>query len=142
MKKVLLCLILVLCIVLSLNFLPPKREEYFDIEADDISLVAGYDEGNVIAGLDFVDYYECDEKDKITMFRIYLKDAGNVKVDGHDVSSISESCAYFEGEMYESNGSVCLIQKDVGGKVNYVLFYGDILSDNTDETDRIEVYIK
>ena len=142
MKKVLLCLILALCIVLSLNFLPPKREEYYNIEADGVSLVAGYDERDVISNLDFVDCFEYDEKDKITMFRIYLRDAGNVKIDGHEVKSISESCAYFEGEMYESNGSVCLIQKDVGGKVNYVLFYGDILSDNTDETDRIEVYIK
>lgn len=142
MKKLLLCLILVVCIVLSLNFLPPKREEYYNIEAGGTSLVAGYDSRDDIAGLDFVDYFECDEKDKITMFRIYLKDAGSIAVDGYNVDSISQSCAYFEGEMYDSNGSVCLIQKDVGGRVNYVMFYGNILSDNTDETDRIEVYIK
>ena len=43
MKKLLLCLILVVCIVLSLNFLPPKREEYYNIEAGGTSLVAGYD---------------------------------------------------------------------------------------------------
>ena len=110
--------------------------------AADENLLVGYDSRDDIAGLDFVDYFECDEKDKITMFRIYLKDAGSIAIDGYSVDSISQSCAYFEGEMYDSNGSVCLIQKDVGGRVNYVMFYGNILSDNTDETDHIEVYIK
>ena len=62
MKKLLLCLILVVCIALSLNFLPPKREEYYNVEAGGTSLVAGYDSRDDIAGLDFVDYFECDEK--------------------------------------------------------------------------------
>lgn len=139
MKKVLICLILAICIVLSLNFLPPKKEEYYNIQVDGVTLAAGYDEA---ADYDFIDYYEADDKGRFAMFRIYLDDTAGVLIDGHDISSISESCAYFEGELFESNGSVCLIQKDVGGKVNYVMFYGDILSDNTDETDRIEVNIE
>lgn len=139
MKKVLLCLILVLCIVLGLNFLPPKREEYFNVEADSISLVAGYDEAYPY---EFLDYYETDDKGIFSMFVIYLKDVNNISIDNHDIKSISESCSFFEGEMFEANGSVCVIQKDVGGRVNYVKFYGDILADNTDETDRIEVYIE
>ena len=58
------------------------------------------------------------------------------------LDNLENVCSTFNGELKENNTKACLIQKDVKGKVNYVLLVNDILDDDINKIDRVEVYYK
>lgn len=124
-----------------------RQDDLYTLNINGIDVTVGYDDSSKIN--DYIDSYTSliDDKgneylDKIV---VYPNDYNlAISVDGIALtSSISESCTLLNGEYSDSkNGEVCLLAKRVKKHDNYVLLYGDILSDNLDKLDRVEVYYK
>lgn len=141
MKKILiifLCLILVGCGNI-------KKEDLYLLNINGNEITVGYDDSSLVN--DYVDEYTTmisDDKEVLDKMVVYVKDVdGYISIDNNVLgSSISETCSLLNGELTNNNGNVCLISKRVNKHDNYILIYGDILSDNLDEIDRIEVYFK
>lgn len=121
-----------------------RQEDLYTLNVDGVDITVGYDDVSVINdSIDsFTSYLDKDENDILNKIVVYLNDTnGNISLDGTTItSSISETCSLLNGELENKNGYVCLISKRVKKHDNYVLIYGDILSDDLDKTDRIEVY--
>ena len=139
MKKFLIIVFLFISILLSLNFLPPKKEDFFKLTFNDREISVGYDEYLNISG---IDHYAYDEKGKLSELVIYLNDVQEVYLNDVPLNNIEDVCTSFNGELKQNNTKACLIQKDVKGKVNYVLLVNDILDDDINKIDRVEVYYK
>lgn len=139
MKKFLIIVFLCISILLSLNFLPPKKEDFFKLTFNDREISVGYDEYLNISG---IDHYAYDEKGKLSELVIYLNDVQEVYLNDVPLNNIEDVCTSFNGELKQNNTKACLIQKDVKGKVNYVILVNNILADDEDKIDRVEVYYK
>ena len=48
----------------------------------------------------------------------------------------------FEGEYISRNGYACAFGKNVHGKKNVVVLYGDILAMDQDELSHMEIYVE
>ena len=57
-------------------------------------------------------------------------------------SSVKENCEMFEGEYISRNGYACAFGKNVHGKKNVVVLYGDILAMDQDELSHMEIYVE
>lgn len=139
MKKILIIIFLLISVFLSLNFLPPKKEDYYKLSFSDREISVGYDEYLNYTG---ISHYAYDEKGKLSELVIYLDDVGMLYLDDVLLDNLENVCSTFNGELKENNTKACLIQKDVKGKVNYVLLVNDILDDDINKIDRVEVYYK
>lgn len=139
MKKILIIIFLLISVFLSLNFLPPKKEDFYKLSFSDREISVGYDEYLNYTG---ISHYAYDEKGKLSELVIYLDDVGMLYLDDVLLDNLENVCSTFNGELKENNTKACLIQKDVKGKVNYVLLVNDILDDNINKIDRVEVYYK
>ena len=139
MKKILIIIFLLISVFLSLNFLPPKKEDFYKLSFSDREISVGYDEYLNYTG---ISHYAYDEKGKLSELVIYLDDVGMIYLDVVLVDNLENVCSTFNGELKENNTKACLIQKDVKGKVNYVLLVNDILDDDINKIDRVEVYYK
>ena len=139
MKKILIILFLLISVFLSLNFLPPKKEDFYKLSFSDREISVGYDEYLNYTG---ISHYAYDEKGKLSELVIYLDDVGMIYLDDVLLDNLENVCSTFNGELKENNTKACLIQKDVKGKVNYVLLVNDILDDDINKIDRVEVYYK
>ena len=139
MKKILIIIFLLISVFLSLNFLPPKKEDFYKLSFSDREISVGYDEYLNYTGLS---HYAYDEKGKLSELVIYLDDVGMIYLDDVLLDNLENVCSTFNGELKENNTKACLIQKDVKGKVNYVLLVNDILDDDINKIDRVEVYYK
>lgn len=139
MKKFLIIVFLCISILLSLNFLPPKKEDFFKLTFNDREISVGYDEYLNISG---IDHYAYDEKGKLSELVIYLNDLQEAYLNDVPLNNIEDVCTSFNGELKQNNTKACLIQKDVKGKVNYVILVNNILADDEDKIDRVEVYYK
>lgn len=139
MKKFLIIVFLFISILLSLNFLPPKKEDFFKLTFNDREISVGYDEYLNISG---IDHYAYDEKGKLSELVIYLNDLQEAYLNDAPLNNIEDVCTSFNGELKQNNTKACLIQKDVKGKVNYVILVNNILADDEDKIDRVEVYYK
>lgn len=139
MKKILIIIFLLISVFLSLNFLPPKKEDFYKLSFSDREISVGYDEYLNYTG---ISHYAYDEKGKLSEFVIYLDDVGMIYLDDVLLDNLENVCSTFNGELKENNTKACLIQKDVKGKVNYVLLVNDILDDDINKIDRVEVYYK
>ncbi len=119
-----------------------KRTDFYVLNIGEDSIVVGYDDETFIK--DYLDEYEINEEGYIDKIVLYLKDVDeDISIDDHLLNKgIEETCGDLEGEYSEKNGHVCLISKRVNRHDNYVLLYGDILSDDLDKIDRVEVYYK
>ena len=73
---------------------------------------------------------------------IYLNDLQEAYLNDVPLNNIEDVCTSFNGELKQNNTKACLIQKDVKGKVNYVILVNNILADDEDKIDRVEVYYK
>ena len=139
MKKILIIIFLLISVFLSLNFLPPKKEDFYKLSFSDREISVGYDEYLNYTG---ISHYAYDEKGKLSELVVYLDDVGMLYLDDVLLDNLENVCSTFNGELKENNTKACLIQKDVKGKVNYVLLVNDILDDNINKIDRVEVYYK
>ena len=139
MKKILIIIFLLISVFLSLNFLPPKKEDFYKLSFSDREISVGYDEYLNYTG---ISHYAYDEKGKLSELVIYLDDVGMIYLDDVLLDNLENVCSTFNGELKENNTKACLIQKDVKGKVNYVLLVNDILDDDINKIDRVEVYYK
>lgn len=139
MKKFLIIVFLCISILLSLNFLPPKKEDFFKLTFNDREISVGYDEYLNISG---IDHYAYDEKGKLSELVIYLNDLQEAYLNDVPLNNIEDVCTSFNGELKQNNTKACLIQRDVKGKVNYVILVNNILADDEDKIDRVEVYYK
>lgn len=139
MKKFLIIVFLCISILLSLNFLPPKKEDFFKLTFNDREISVGYDEYLNISG---IDHYAYDEKGKLSELVIYLNDVQEAYLNDVPLNNIEDVCTSFNGELKQNNTKACLIQRDVKGKVNYVILVNNILADDEDKIDRVEVYYK
>lgn len=139
MKKILIIIFLLISVFLSLNFLPPKKEDFYKLSFSDREISVGYDEYLNYTG---ISHYAYDEKGKLSELVIYLDDVGMLYLDDVLLDNLENVCSTFNGELKENNTKACLIQKDVKGKVNYVLLVNDILDDDINKIDRVEVYYK
>ena len=139
MKKILIIIFLLISVFLYLNFLPPKKEDFYKLSFSDREISVGYDEYLNYTG---ISHYAYDEKGKLSELVIYLDDVGMIYLDDVLLDNLENVCSTFNGELKENNTKACLIQKDVKGKVNYVLLVNDILDDDINKIDRVEVYYK
>ena len=139
MKKILIIIFLLISVFLSLNFLPPKKEDFYKLSFSDREISVGYDEYLNYTG---ISHYAYDEKGKLSELVIYLDDVGMIYLDDVLLDNLENVCSTFNGELKENNTKACLIQKDGKGKVNYVLLVNDILDDDINKIDRVEVYSK
>lgn len=139
-------LIIAICLILT-GCGKVNKEDLYTVNIEGIDISVGYDDSSVLANT--ISEYETitdkDEKEILDKIVVYIKDLNSptITIDGLSItSSISETCELFNGELTNKNGYVCLISKRVKKHDNYILIYGDILSDNVDEVDRVEVYYK
>lgn len=139
MKKILIVVFLFISVLLSLKFLPPKKEEFYKLTVNDSDIYVGYDEYLNYSG---INHYAYDEKGKLSELVVYLSDVNNISLDDNPLDNIEDICTKFNGELKYNNTKACLIQKDVYGKVNYVILVNDILDDDINKIDRVEVYYK
>ena len=136
MKKFLIIVFLFISILLSLNFLPPKKEDFFKLTFNDREISVGYDEYLNISG---IDHYAYDEKGKLSELVIYLNDLQEAYLNDVPLNNIEDVCTSFNGELKQNNTKACLIQKDVKGKVNYVILVNNILADDEDAHEAMVV---
>ncbi len=134
-------ILIVLLVILS-SCQRVKRTDFYVLNIGEDSIVVGYDDETFIK--DYLDEYEINEEGYIDKIVLYLKDVDeDISIDDYLLNKgIEETCGDLEGEYLEKNGHVCLISKRVNRHDNYVLLYGDILSDDLDKIDRVEVYYK
>lgn len=144
MKKILILLIA----LLLLCGCAAKKEDYYNLNYDGALIVVGYDSVDMINGLDYIDSYTTyindKEEEKLESIVIYPKDRpAIISIDDTMLNdSIESNCELLNGEMINNNGKACVIHKTVDDKENYIIMYGDILSDDIDELDRLEIYYK
>ena len=134
--------IVTLLLVLILLFgCAAKKEEFYSLKFNGQELVVGFDE-TVDETLP-IEYGMTELKKKTVLGKVvlYLNDVdGHVYLNDYELNSIKDTCSAFSGEYIEKNGHACVIGKRIKKHDNYVVLYGDILSDNIDKVDRIEVY--
>ena len=140
MKKIVVLLLLILLSGCLFN-------KYYAVTFDDVTITVGKDDTSVLN--DKVDSYEASSDSKgneyLSKIVVYLDDLDNkeVKIDNYIISKgIKDSCSDLNGEYIENNGEACLITKTIRGKANSITLYGDLLSDDIDEVNRIEVAYK
>ena len=137
----------VILLVMLLCGCSAKREDFYSLSFDGHDISVGYDGVDLIRDLKTVDAYGSYLNDKdeeiLNKLVVYTDDLDDpeVTVDGYKlVKGIKETCKDLDGELIENNGFACLIGKEVKGRENYIIIYGDILDDDINRIDRIEVY--
>ena len=89
---------------------------------------------------------QCDSTDAIiSKLTIYLcdNDIEDYYLDGDKLEkSIASSCEIVDGKLLKQNGVACLLEKNVHGKKDTVVLYGDILNIDQDILDHLEIYVK
>lgn len=142
MKKIILFILLVLTLTGCV-----KKEDYYNLTFEDTKVAVGYDYKDIITDSLHINSYttELDKKENevINYLELYVKDLNNKKILLDDIelkNSIKENCSDLNGELISNNGNSCVLHKSVKHRENVVVLYGNILSDNPDELDRIEVY--
>ena len=133
----LLCILLVSC--------KAKREDYYRLSFDGMDIAVGYDGTEVLGDPYDIDSYETftDDKDNVRLksLVVYLYDVySDVWIDDYKLTrGIKDTCKDLKGDFIDKNGHACFIGKEVNGRENYIILYGDILSDDLDRIDRIEI---
>ena len=78
---------------------------------------------------------------KLTLYLSQLTDH-TFKIDGTELDkSVKTNCEIFNGEYIVRNGYACAIGKDVHGKKNVIVLYGDIYALDQDELNHLEIYV-
>ena len=139
MKKLLIILIAILLVGCA-----TKREEYYVLSFDDKSIAVGYDNVEVLEGINidsYSTYLNKKEEEIINKVVIYVDDIGSlIYLDDYPLNKgIKETCGDLKGEFINNNGYACVLEKDVDKGHDYIVIYGDILDDDINRIDRIEV---
>ena len=78
---------------------------------------------------------------KLVLYFSQLSDHA-FKIDGIDLEkSVKTNCEVFNGEYIVRNGYACVIGKNVHGKKNVIILYGDIYAMDQDELNHMEIYV-
>lgn len=145
MKKILVLLI----IALLLTGCKAKKEDYYNLTFEKITVAVGYDNTDIISNIDSIDSYDYELNDKeekiLNHLTIYVDDLSDksVTIDDYPLNKgIVDTCTDLNGEIVENKGNACVLHKIVDDKYNVILLTGDILSKDIDKIDRIEVSYK
>ena len=139
MKKLLIIFIAILLVGCA-----TKREEYYVLSFDDKSIAVGYDNVEVLEGINvdsYSTYLNKKEEEIINKIVIYVDDIGSlIYLDDYPLNKgIKETCGNLKGELINNNGYACVLEKEVDKGHDYIVIYGDILDDDINRIDRIEV---
>lgn len=142
-KKILIITIL----LLALTACKPKKEEFYNLTFEETTVAIGYDTKDVINNLhvnSFNTHFDSKDNEILDEIEIYIRDLSNntVLIDDYNITSITGTCNALGGEIVSNNGNACVLHKTVDYKINTVILYGDILSDNSNKVDRIVVSYK
>lgn len=145
MKKIIVVLI-TLSILVACS---PKKEEYYNITFEDTTVAVGFDETSILNDSLHINSskYHLDKKEReiVDYIEFYVKDLSdiNIFIDEYKLrTSIKDTCSDLNGELINNKGNACVLHKRVGEGEDIIVMYGDILSDNIDEINRIEVMYK
>lgn len=142
--------LLVLFIVLLLAGCSPKKEDFYNLTFDGITIAVGYDNTDLIKENNVVDdySYELNKKEEeiinhLVLYRRDLNNPNSLMIDNYSLSKgIIETCNDLNGELKSNNGNYCLLHKTVDNKENIIVLTGNILNNDIDDIDRIEVFYK
>ena len=145
MKKILV----LLTIFFLLTSCKAKKEDYYNLTFEGITVAVGYDNTEVISNINSIDTfdYELNKKEEqiLNHLVIYVDDLNDksVLIDDYSLNKgIIDTCTDLNGEIVENKGNTCVLHKVVDDRNNIILLSGDILSNNIDKIDRIEVNYK
>ena len=143
MKKIVL-IILLLFMMLGCS---PKKEEYYNLTFENTTLAIGYDTVDVLDGLhvnSYTTHLNKKEEKIVDYIEIYLRDLSSqdVYLNDYKLTSVKNTCSDLNGELVSNNGNTCVLHNYLKDTENIVILYGNILSNNNDEIDRIEVSYK
>lgn len=126
--------ILVILCLLMLTSCGVNKNNLFKLTINDEDIYVGYSKIDDI-NTSF-DEIEVDDKGIITSLTIYPKDYDStISINNVDIdNSISVNSLMYKG--YDSNGA-CVVEKNVSGRVNRIVFYNNILNDDLDALDHI-----
>ena len=143
MKKIIL-----ISLLLLITFgCSPKKEEYYNLTFEDATVAIGFDKVDVLNGLhvnSYTSHLNKKEEEIVDYIEIYVRDLSSkdVYLNDYKLTSIKNTCKDLNGELVSNNGNACVLHNYLKDTENIVILYGDILSDNNDEVNRIEVSYK
>lgn len=140
MKKIILISLLLLMIVGC----SPKKEEYYNLTFEDITIAVGFDQVDILSELhvnSYTTHFNKKEEEIVDYIEVYVNDLSSkdIYLNDYKLESIKNTCGNLNGELVSNNGNACVLHNYLKDTENVVILYGNILNDNSDEIDRIEV---
>lgn len=85
------------------------------------------------------------EDGKLTKLVVYVNDLNgrNFKINDTElVESVQDNCINLNGTYVKKNGYACVLENNIGSKLNVVELHGDYLNIDQDKLDHIVIYVE